>query len=248
MPYIKEICKAGKTIEISKYYSFRWHIKGEKRERAEDESSEAQKRINQRQAETKLRRILNTNFRDGDYLLTLDFYKTNLPRGSDEMQELTSKAIRKMRAILKRQGLDKEWKYVYVKEVGKRSSRHIHMVMTKTDIEILRKCWPYGGIHLQPLYSNGQYGQIAAYFIKYAIKTEENEGMLIGKRWYGSRNLKKPIVRKKVITANEFRKEAKDIKGYRVIPDSISEGVSELTGFEFFSYMMIRTDKEGGGG
>lgn len=246
MPYIKEICKAGKTIEINKYYSFRWHTKGEKRENKADESSEAQKRVNQRQAETKLRRLLNNNFEDGDLLITLDFFRENLPRGSDEMQLHMSKAMRKLKALMHKDG--EALKYVYVKEVGRKSSRHIHAVINKTKMEYLRKVWPHGGIHIQPLYSNGNYGQIAAYFIKYAIKTEESEGKLIGKRWYGSRNLKKPKVIKKVITSGKFSREAREVKGYKVLPDSISEGVSELTGFEYFSYMMIRTDKKGGGG
>lgn len=43
MPYIRETCVAGKTIEINKYYTFRNHSKGEKRAAREHPSSEAQK-------------------------------------------------------------------------------------------------------------------------------------------------------------------------------------------------------------
>ena len=243
MPYIKETCVAGKTIEVSKYYSFRWHSKGEKREARNSLSSDAQKKINQRNAGKTLRRLMNTNFKDGDLLVRLDFSKR--PSGSEEMQNLMAKAIRKMRTELKKTGA--ELKYIYVKEVGPRGSRHIHMVMNKCDTEILRKCWPHGGIHVDPLISNGQYDKIAEYFIKYAVRTEETEGQLIGKRWYASRNLEKPVITRRVITANSFRKEAKTKKGYHIVPESVRSGFSEVTGYEYFTYTLIKTDKVGGG-
>lgn len=79
MPYIKEVCVAGDTIEVSKYYSVRWHTTGEKRAKKEKPSSEAMKKINQRLASRNLRRLLNTNFHDGDFLVRLDFSK-EIPR------------------------------------------------------------------------------------------------------------------------------------------------------------------------
>lgn len=244
MPYIEERCVAGKTIEVSKYYSVRWHSKGGTREPNTNETPEAVKKINQRRAGTTLRRLMNANFKDGDLLVRLDFSKS--PSGSADMQELMTKAIRKLRAEHKKTGI--ELRYIYVKEIGPRGGRHVHMVMNKCDSDILRKCWTHGGIHIDPLISEGQYGKIAEYFIKYAAKTEETEGELIGKRWYASRNLKKPRVTKKVISANKFRKEAKPQKGYIVDKNSVQSGISGLTGYEFFSYTLIKTDKEGGGG
>lgn len=246
MPYVKEVCVAGKTIEVSKYYSVKWHCVGEKREPRDKETTEAQKKVNQRQAATTLRRLMNHNFIDGDLLVRLDFSKDKSPTGSEAMQVLISKALRKIRTELKKHS--QELKYIYVKEIGPKGGRHIHMVMNKCDIDVIRKCWPHGGIHIDPLISNGQYAKIADYFIKYAAKTEETEGELIGKRWYASRNLQRPRVIKKVISANKFRKEAKAKKGYIVQKDSVRSGFSGLTGFEYFTYTMIKTDKEGGGG
>ena len=91
MPYIKEVCVAGKTIEVSKYYSVRWHCVGEHREPREKEITEAQKRVNQRQASTTLRRLMNHNFKDGDLLVRLDFSKEHFPEGSEAMQLMISK-------------------------------------------------------------------------------------------------------------------------------------------------------------
>jgi hypothetical protein len=242
MPYIKEICVAGKTVEIRKYHTVRYHAAETTRCQKEEKTPERIKKANLRKAERELRRILNANFRDGDYWVRLDF-STVKPVDSGEMQKLIAKAIRNMRAAYRAAG--QEMKYVYVKEVGPKGGRHVHMVCNKCDIEILRRCWPYGGIHVDPLYSNGQYAKIASYMIKYANKTEKTEGKLIGKRWNPSKNLKKPKVIKKIISANTFRKEPKlskkQEKHYYIEKDSIQYGISELTGYEYMEYTMIRS-------
>ena len=245
MPYLKEICVAGNTIEISKYYTPRHHTKGEKRSPKEKKSSEAQQRVNQRKAVKELRRLMNTNFKDGDLLVRLDFYKYPV-NDSKEMQQCIVKAIRKLRTLFKKN--NRPMKYIYVKELGPRGSRHIHMVISKCSLDDLQEAWSCGGIHVDPLYSDGQYAKIAEYFIKYAAKTEKTEGELIGKRWYASRNLVKPKVTKKVISAKHFKREARERKGYYIDKDSIRSGISELTGYEYFSYTLIKTDKNGGGG
>lgn len=251
MPYIEEICVAGNVIEVNKYYSFRCHAKGEKRCGKENETSEAQKRVNQRKAEKVLRRLMNANFVDGDFLIRLDFSKR--PPGSVEMQTLISAFIRKLRTVLRKLGI--EIKYIYVKEVGPRGGRHIHMMLTKCDTDIIRKLWTHGGIHIDPLNTNGQYGKIASYFIKYANRTEETEGRLIGKRWYGSQNLEKPKVIKKTISANKFREEIKkkhqkaiESGEYILDKDSLRSGVSDETGYGYFTYTLIRTESKRKGG
>ncbi len=243
MPYIEETCEAGQTLEICRYFTYRIHTKGEKREPRGKPTPEAQKRVNQRKAETELRRLMNANFRDGDFLVRLDFFKQNAPPGSKEMQELISKAMRNLKDAVKRDGLD--LKYLYVKEVGPRGGRHIHAMLTKIDPGLLQKCWPHGGIHIDPLNSGGQYRRIAAYFIKYALRTEETEGELVGKRWYPSRNLVRPKAEKKVIPAKKFREEAKTRKGYTLEKESVKSGISEFTGYAYLSYTLIK-DQEGG--
>ena len=72
------------------------------------------------------------------------------------------------------------------------------------------------------------------------LKTEETEGKLIGKRWYPSRNLKKPSVRKEVIRSNRFREQVAEKEGYTLEKDSVYSGVSDLTGYRYFSYTLIR--------
>ena len=238
MPYIKEICKAGRTIEIRVYYSARNHPKGEKRAEKTKETTEGQKKVNEKKAERELRRLLNENFEDGDYLVRLDFCKMHFPKGSEQMQEYMRNFLKKMRTEFAK--TEEKMKYVYVKEVGPRGGRHVHMVMNKCDTDVLRKCWTYGGIHIDPLNSNGQYRRIASYFIKYASRTEETEGRMVGKRWNPSRGLRRPKVVKKTILRNRFPKNPKERKGYYLDKDSVVSGISDYTGYEYFTYTLIK--------
>lgn len=238
MPYILETCIAGKTKEVSKYYSSRWNIKGEKRNKKSNKTTNTQEKVNLRLATKKLRRKMNHNFEDGDYLVTYDFRKEERPQSSKEMTKCMSGFLRKMRSEYKKLGI--ELKYIYVKELGPRGGAHIHMVMNRAPdgVEILRKCWTHGGVHVDPLNTNGQYEKIAEYFVKYANKTIETEGKQIGKKYYPSRNLKEPVVKKKVIwKSNAFRTTAREEKGYYLEKESIVEGINKF-GYEYFSYTL----------
>lgn len=238
MPYIEEICEAGLTLEVQKYYSYRYHSKGIPRSKNMSPTSEAVKKINQRRAGVRLRRLMNTNFEDGDFSIRLDFVKSP-PKNSEEMQAMISRDLRRLKRMYQARG--QTLKYIYVKEVGPRGGRHIHIVVNKTDTELIRKWWTRGGIHIDPLNTDGQYSKLAEYFTKYAGITEKTEGQLIGKRWYASQNLKEPIIKKRVIKAATFKNKVKKKEGYILEKGSLRYGISEETGYEYFAYTLLRT-------
>lgn len=243
MPYIKETCITGKVVEVRKYFSPRYHPRGEKRAPRKKPTPEQMAKVNQRAAERNLRRLMNANFRDGDFLVKLDFFnKQGIT--AEEMQKDIATFVKKLR--IKFQGAGQEFKYIYVKEIGPRGSRHIHMMLPRCSTEILTAMWEHGGIHIDPLYSKGQYKQIAAYFIKYADKSTETAGKLVGKRWYASRNLVKPKVKKEVVKANAYRETPKVPKGYALEPDSVVKGTSEITGYDYYFYSCMRLEDDVG--
>lgn len=240
MPYILEKCVAGNTIEYRKYYSMRAHPQKEKNEGTSD--PEKKTKDHMRRAETNLRRLMNANFKDGDYLVTLDYFR-DIPKDSKEMQKEMQNFITRLKRKFKKE--DKSLKYIYVKEVGPKGSRHIHMLVNQCPVEWIRESWKVGGIHINPLYSQGQYAQIASYFIKYSKKTEETEGKLVGKRWYGSRTLIKPRITKRIIKANRYSEKIKHKKGFFLDKSSVESGVN-IFGYSFFAYTLIKIPKEGG--
>ena len=239
MPYIEEICEAGLTIEVQKYYTYRYHSKGIPRSPNMDKTSETVKKINQRRAATRLRRLMNANYKDGDFLVRLDFSKDR-PKDSEDMQRIIATELRRLKRIYQKDG--NSLKYIYTKEVGPRGGRHIHMLINKTDTDNLVKWWKHGGIHIDPLHSGGQYKLIADYFIKYALITENTEGQLVGKRWYASRNLIEPKIRKRVIKAATFKQRIKKKDGYNLDKNSVHYGISEETGYEYFTYTLVRRE------
>ena len=186
MPHIERVVKAGKVMEIEKYHCSRYDCKGEKRRKKENITIEAQHKVNIRQATRTLRWKLNENFVDGDLWVELDYRKELRPNSSTEMQEHMKEFLKLLRKEYALQGL--KLKYVYCKELGPKGAAHIHMVMNncKDVTTILRRCWKKGGVHIDPLYTDGDYSHIAEYMHKYADKTVETEGKLIGKRHYSS--------------------------------------------------------------
>lgn len=251
MPYMYRKVTAGKVVEIEKYHCARYNCKGEKRRDKKNVSVKAQQKVNIRQSTRKLRWTLNENFEDGDLWVELDYRKELRPKDSREMQEHMTDFLKLLRKEYDSQ--NSRLKYVYCKEIGKMGAAHIHMVINHCNniTNILRRCWTKGGIHVDPLYTDGDYSKIAEYMHKYADKTIETEGKLIGKRYYPSKGLRQPKVEKEpVAKVNTYYECVKEEKGYYIIKDSVLSGVTEA-GYGYFSYWLHKTkdyeEKEEGG-
>ena len=237
MAYIKETCIAGCTIEVRKYHTWRCPGKSEGRRGDKKQLTTAQQEaINARIATTQMRRLLNANFHQGDYLLGLDYRKEERPSNSTQMQEHVSKFLQKIRYQCKK--ADIKLKYLYVKELGPRGAAHIHMVLNEIPVTWIRKAWMHGGIDIKPLYTD-TYEDIAEYFSKYSNKTIETEGKLIGKRYYPSRTLDKPKIVKKLIRSKSFNKRIKEVPGYWIDKNHTYEGETAL-GYRYMQIMYVR--------
>lgn len=237
MPYIEEIAIAGKIKEVHKKYSSRFGKKYTPRQKNKNPTPEEMKRVNLRAAETKLRRLLNTNFKYKDIHLVLTYRKDNRPT-PEEARKYLEKFSRKLRTYFKKQG--NELKYIAVTEYKNKAIHH-HLVINSMDTRALVDMWPHGRPRPTYLDDTGQYGQLASYLIKETSKTFKTDGV-VGKRWCGSKNLEKPKIIKRIIKRNKFRKEPKATKGYYLEKDSIVNGIHEITGFEFQFYSMIKAE------
>lgn len=264
MPYVLEECKAGNTIEVRKYYTPRINVKGGSRIKNLKPTKETMEKVNYRKAERELRRLMNHNFDKSARHVTLTFEN---PPTLEELPGIVAKYLRKLRdiSIRKRKCKDisntekntkkiqskrkrkntkkvqSELKYIYVLGAGP-VRRHAHILIQGLTAEEIEDAWTYGHVRVQRVYSD-DLRKLASYFMRNAedTRTEQKKAELRpGRRWNASRNLKKPVAKKKIIKANEYRAEATPRKGYRVDEDTIFEGTSIFTGLAFFEYTLIR--------
>ena len=75
MPYRHEICKAGKTKQHTYYYATRADTKEGSRKKKENKTSEAQEKVNSRQAVKKLTWTMNANFDGTSLYVTWSYAK-----------------------------------------------------------------------------------------------------------------------------------------------------------------------------
>lgn len=250
MPYVKRTTVAGKTIETEYYYTSRYQKKGIKRGDKVKATKEAQKKVNTRAAERKLRVLMNNNFEYGDYHIVLDYIreKGKPDRTRDEMRADIAVFLRELRKAYK--AADRSLKYIHVMEIGERGARHHHLVINKIDTEVLQNAWykAYAGhnrVKVFPLDDTGNYGKLASYFIKYTDKTVGTEQGLQGKRWNCSKNLVRPESMYEYVTQRSwFRCEPKAQKGYYIDKDTVEKGVSspEYYGYGWFRFTQVKLE------
>lgn len=242
--YIRKTIIAGNTIEVSKYYSVRTGKPEGMRTRKLEPTPERIKRSNMRRRGDRLRQLMNANFNDNDFWsLTLTYREGEEPETIRGVRDDAADFVKRLRKCAKLFGV--EPKYIYVIGAGKHR-RHIHITVNALpDMAILTGCWIHGHVSMTKLYSEGQYRDLADYYIKNAQQTREQEeelGEKPGQMYVPSRNLEKPKETKEIITAKEFRKEPRSRKGYYVEKGSVYEGWTEA-GFPLLKYTLIRERK-----
>lgn len=237
MPYIEETVITGKIIEISKRYSSRYQKKGITRSCNIEKTQEAQKKVNERNAETRLRWLINTNFGYQDIHLVLTYKRENRPETPEDAKTDLEKFLRKLRNHYKKLG--KELKYIAVTEY-KNGAIHHHLIINSIDTRCLTELWQHGQPRPTYLDNSGQYSNLASYLIKETRKTFDSPEGTHKKRWCASKNLKQPEIIKKIIPVNSWRKEPKAKKGYVLEINSIRSGIHELTGYPYQFYSMVK--------
>ena len=239
MPYKEEICRAGKTKQYTYYYSIRADQKGGSRRAKENKTSEAQKKVNSRQAVKKLTWILNENFDGTSLYVTWSYEKDKRPAEKGQLKSDAEKLLRKLRQIYRKE--EKELKYVWVAERGERGAAHIHMVVNEIEARKLKDCWDKGWITIKPMDDSGQYAKLASYFVKYSEKTMKTEEGFGGRRYNSSKNLKIPEPEKKTVSSrNAYSHNIQIPSGWYLDRDSVAEAWHEVTGFMYFTYTLIK--------
>lgn len=115
-----------KEIEIFPVYSgTHTRLRGEKT----NKTKKAQKELNKRNKIKKIFRLLNANFKKGDYFLTMTYAPGFCPETIEEATAHYQKFMKKLRALYKKTG--KELKYMAWIEKGVEKGRiHHHLVIS----------------------------------------------------------------------------------------------------------------------
>lgn len=234
---VEKRTRAGRTITVQQYRKPGRH-KG-KREKGEGITTQAQKAGNMRRAVLQLTWLMNTNFQDGDYLVTLDYKKEARPRDRERMNKDFTNFWDRLNRRRKKLGLPPAI-YIRVMEIGKKGARHHHMMLPQMDVRLIQECWTAGGINIKPLYTDGNYRGVAEYFVKYAKKTMETEGREMKKLWYPSKGLKRAKEGEpKDIKSRELG-QIKIPKGFYLDQESVKQGISEFDGYGTCSYILVK--------
>lgn len=245
MAYMKWTCRAGRTKLVQKYYCYHAQPRGRTRAPKGRKTSEAQKKVNNRQLERKLTVLLNENFDKDCWYLTFDYSIANRPRTPEELHSHEEKLLRDLRKIYKKQELP--FRYVWTAEIGQKGGSHIHVVVSPINMQLLRDVWPYGYITIKPMDRSGQYSKLASYFIKYFQKTRGTDQALQKKSYNCSRNLVRPKEVTKAMKGNRFDNRVTVPAGWyldkQAYPegDGVKYGVTE-DGYEFMHYILVKED------
>ena len=246
MGYIRKTIRTGNYVEVQEYHSNRIGIH-DKRAKKENRTPEQVRQAYIRRRKNTLRWLMNENFKDGrDALATFSWGKRGKPPDTlKEIKEAAALLIRRLREEYADLGI--ELKYIYCPEIGPRGSRHIHMMLShagELPLMVLQKCWN-GPVDIKPLYTEGQYADVANYFVKqYAEKTERTTGEELKRCIECSRNLKKPEIKIERIREKDIREEIKPPEGMVLEKTSIKQGVGKVTGRPYRFYRMIIYDEK----
>lgn len=104
---------------------------------------ENQKKVNYRNLQKKIVRLLNGNFTNEDIWLTVGYRNGEEPKDAKEAKKDITNYIRNLREYCKKNNLEK-LKYIFVTEYGEDIRTHHHIVMNFKDRDIAEKMWTKG--------------------------------------------------------------------------------------------------------
>lgn len=145
--YREKIYRCGEYLSVQVFPVFS-RSNGRRKKRAKPTSA-MQARLNQKNAERELIRILNANFTEDDISVTLTFSDEHLPDTYEEAERAAKNFLRRVNRLRVKRGLG-EMKRVLIPGAGR---FHFHIPMSGgIDDKTLASMWPFGycnTIHFQ---------------------------------------------------------------------------------------------------
>ena len=160
---------------------------GSKRKTKYKETSEVQKKLNDRHSKERFEMLVHTNFNSDDLMLHLS-YEDGFLAGTDEQADRDlSNFLRCAKRVYEKAGI--EFKYMAVTARGSQRGRYHHHIFLPggLDRSLLEGKWKYGYANCDRLQFNEQgVADLSDYIV-------EKQDRTTVRRWRASKNLKKPI-------------------------------------------------------
>ncbi|WP_418301313.1 rolling circle replication-associated protein [Lysinibacillus fusiformis] len=191
--YRVKTIKSGPILEVEAYPF--WKVPHGPRKKRGEDSTQAQKNLNDKNTKKHVTRLINANFRNyEDIWLTYTYPKGKMPADFEQAKKDMTNLIRRMKNWLKKRERykDFELKYIYVTEYtrdGNKVRAHHHMVTNFPDRDDAEKLWNCGGRTQSRRLQSDDFGFEG--MARYITKEKGNKTM---KRYTPSRNLKQPTV------------------------------------------------------
>lgn len=228
--YKRTLWRMPQSIDVEIVHKARYGAPGERRNKRSKPTPDDVERYNRQQAEKKLRRKINMNFKADDLHIILT-YRRDERCTMEEAVKILRKWLDRMRYYYKKK--NQQLKYIITTSIGERGAVHHHVIINNVDgitTKIARKYWSKGRIHFTPLDDTGEYGDLASYI----MKQDSGESKL---KYSCSRNLKMPQPEVKELRRPNW-KDPKPFKGYYIEKGSIHEGINPVTGYLYQQYTM----------
>ena len=188
MGYRTRTIKAGPRLEVEIYPIFGRENSGRLRAAKKNLTPEAVQRNNEERSRRKLVQLIDANFTEKDYHVTLTY--AGNPPSYEQARKDVKNVLRAVKRKREQRGLD-ELKYVYTiedEQDGKRKRIHIHAIMNGgISREELEQIWGQGYANADNLQPDENGLEAIA---RYITKQQKNR-----RKWARSRNLKMPKVR-----------------------------------------------------
>lgn len=182
---------SGRVVETRhSYLPCRGEPEKQRGTRRAGASSEKKIKLNETAEKQRLARILNTNFCDGGYMVTLKYSGMRLPESYDAARDEGEKLMRKLRLLCKKEGVELRRVLVTANWSPRRNAAaryHHHVVINKIPLALLEKIWPSGEMYIETL-RRGNLLKLAKYLCD-NVRLEEGKK----KKWSPSKNLEKPV-------------------------------------------------------
>lgn len=225
---VREVCVAGKTIDVTVKLSSGIHT--EKRKQKKNITKEKVQANNDRMAAKNLARLINANFKEGDFHLVLTY--KDVPT-KEQAKKDRAQFIRKLRKTYP------DLKYIAVTE-WEHTRIHHHMVVSECSIDLIESLWwDLGYVKIGFLDNTGDYTRLAEYLIKETTKTFRMADSCYKRRYSCSANLIRPVVKREEISITELFEDPEPIPGYYIPKDSVRRYEHPVTGIEHLEYIMV---------